>query len=260
MASGIACRLHQCGFSIVMTDIEVPTAVRRTVAFSRAVYEEYAQVENTVGRLCRSIDDINQAIAKHEAAVIVDPEASIIKEYQPDVVVDAILAKKNLGTKIDDAGIVIAVGPGFEAGKDCHCVVESKRGHYLGKCIYQGSAIENTGIPGNIGGYTVERILRAPAAGTFEPAVEIGSLVNPGDITGYVNGQPMKSQISGIVRGLLQKGVEVTPGMKAGDVDPRCRKEHCFTVSDKARAIAGGVLEAVLHLTNQRAGCTDIRD
>ncbi|MDO4976926.1 MAG: selenium-dependent molybdenum cofactor biosynthesis protein YqeB [Eubacteriales bacterium] len=249
LASGIACRLHQCGFSVVMTDLPVPTAVRRTVSFSRAIYENKVTVESTHGRLCHNFKEIQECLHDGDLAVLVDPEAKIIKEYQADVLVDAIIAKKNLGTRIEDAPIVIGVGPGFTAGQDCHCVVETKRGHYLGKCIYEGSAIANTGVPGDIGGYTKERILRAPCAGLFEPASEIGAVVKKGDVCGYVDGEPMISQIPGVVRGLLQAGVPVSAGMKAGDVDPRCSVEHCDTVSDKARAIGGGVLEAILHLS-----------
>lgn len=250
LASGIAVRLHQCGFQIVMTDLAVPTAVRRTVAFSRAIYEKKAMVEQTIGRFCQNSEEIEEALKRNEIAVIVDPKAEILQEWKPDVVVDAIIAKKNIGTKITDAKIVIGVGPGFIAGYDCHAVVETKRGHYLGRCIYSGSAIANTGVPGNIGGYTLERILRAPSAGTFSPAVSIGSMVKKGDICGYVDGNPMRSQIDGVVRGLLQEGVLVTEGMKSGDVDPRCAPEHCLTVSDKARSIGGGVLEAILHLSS----------
>jgi len=249
LASGIACRLHECGFKIVMTDLEVPTAVRRTVSFSRAIYEGRARVENSMARLCDCPEEIVQTLKEGDIAVIVDPEARIREYYRPDVVVDAIIAKKNMGTKITDAAVVIGVGPGFVAGSDCHCVIETKRGHYLGSCIYEGSAIPNTGVPGDIGGYTTERILRAPADGIFSPAVEIGSQVCKGDICGYVNGVPMRSLIPGVVRGLLQDGVTVTKGMKSGDVDPRCAPEHCQTVSDKARAIGGGVLEAILKLT-----------
>lgn len=248
LASGIACRLHQCGFTIVMTDLTVPTAVRRTVAFSRAIYEQTAEIEGTTAELCCDMAKVEAALHRGNIAVVVDPEAEIRREWKPDVVVDAIIAKQNLGTSIHDAPIVIAVGPGFTAGEDCHCVIETKRGHYLGRCIYQGSAIPNSGIPGNIGGYTKERILRAPCAGRFAPVVQIGDMVEPGDICGTVDGIPMRSQIPGVVRGLLQSGVPVTEGMKLGDVDPRCAPEHCHTVSDKARAIGGGVLEAILHL------------
>ena len=251
LASGIACRLHQCGFSIVMTDLAVPTAVRRTVAFSRAVYEQTAEIEASTAVLCRTIGEVESALRQDQIAVMVDPEAEIQKIWKPDVVVDAILAKRNLGTSMQDAPVVIGVGPGFTAGEDCHCVIETNRGHYLGRCIYRGSAIPNSGVPGNIGGYTTERLLRAPCAGVFEPAVSIGDLVQTGDVCGTVNGVPMRSQIPGVVRGLLQRGVMVTEGMKSGDVDPRCEPEHCHTVSDKARAIGGGVLEAILHLTRK---------
>lgn len=252
LASGIACRLHQCGFAIVMTDLAVPTAVRRTVAFSRAVYEKTAEIEGSTAVLCHETDEVEAALKRGSIAVVIDPEAEIRTEWKPDVVVDAILAKRNLGTSIHDAPIVIAVGPGFTAGADCHCVIETKRGHYLGRCIYQGSAIPNSGVPGDIGGYTKERILRAPCDGVFEPEVKIGAVVEAGDICGTVDGVPMRSQIPGVVRGLLQSGVPVTQGMKSGDVDPRCEPEHCNTVSDKARAIGGGVLEAILHLDQER--------
>ncbi|MGN1031710.1 MAG: selenium-dependent molybdenum cofactor biosynthesis protein YqeB [Butyricicoccaceae bacterium] len=252
LASGIACRLHQCGFTIVMTDLAVPTAVRRTVAFSRAVYEQTAEIEGSTAELCHGMEEVEAALQRGRIAVVVDPEAEIRAEWKPDAVVDAILAKRNLGTSIHDAPIVVAVGPGFTAGEDCSCVVETKRGHDLGRCIYRGSAIPNSGVPGNIGGYTKERILRAPCDGVFEPAVRIGAIVEAGDICGTVDGVPMRSQIPGVVRGLLQSGVVVTEGMKSGDVDPRCEPAHCNTVSDKARAVGGGVLEAILHLENQR--------
>ena len=251
LASGIACRLHQCGFSIVMTDLAVPTAVRRTVAFSRAVYEQTAEIEASTAVLCRTIGEVESALRQDQIAVMVDPEAEIQKIWKPDVVVDAILAKRNLGTSMQDAPVVIGVGPGFTAGEDCHCVIETKRGHYLGRCIYRGSAIPNSGVPGNIGGYTTERLRRAPCAGVFEPALSIGDLVQTGEVCGTVHGMPMRSQMPGVVRGLLQRGVMVTEGMKSGDVDPRCEPEHCHTVSDKARAIGGGVLEAILHLTRK---------
>ncbi len=253
LASGIACRLHQCGFQLVMTDLEIPTAVRRTVSFSRCIYEGTATVEGSTARRCETLEEVEKALQQGNIPVLADPQANIRRLWHPDAVVDAILAKRNLGTRMTDASIVIGVGPGFTAGEDCHCVVETKRGHDLGRCIYEGSAIPNTGVPGNIGGYTVERVLRAPCAGCFEPVVSIGDRVKPGQICAMVRGIPMRSQIPGVVRGLLQEGVAVTEGMKAGDVDPRCERSNCFTVSDKARAIGGGVLEAVLHLSQENA-------
>ena len=247
LASGIALRLHRAGFRILMTDIAVPTTVRRTVAFSPAVYQGRMQVEDVTGVLCDSVKVAEQEIQNGNIAVMVDETARCIHEFHPDVVVDAILAKRNLGTKITDAPFVVGVGPGFTAGEDCHCVVETKRGHYLGRCIWKGSAIPNTGIPGLIGGYGLERLIKAPAAGIFKGTVEIGAVVKKNDVVGYVDQTPVLAQIDGVVRGLLQDGVEVTTGMKSGDVDPRCDVAHCFTVSDKASSIGGGVLEAVLN-------------
>ncbi len=245
LATGIAYRLKRCGHDILMTDVAVPTAVRRTVSFSRAVYEGTAEVEGIEAVLAKDISEANAVIASDRIPVMVDPEAKVGEEFVPDIVVDAIIAKKNLGTKITDAGLVIGVGPGFTAGVDCHCVVETKRGHYLGKTIYSGSAIPNTGIPGEIGGYSVERIIRAGADGEFHPIRQIGEKVLEGDIVAESGGVQIKALMPGIIRGMLQEGVQVHAGMKCGDIDARCEVSHCYTISDKARAIGGGVLEAV---------------
>ena len=246
LATGIALRLYRSGFDIVMSDIAVPTTVRRTVAFSPAVYEGEASVEGITGKFCENISMIDTVMESGCIPVVVDPSGEIMKEYKPDVIVDAIIAKTNIGTKITDADIVIGVGPGFEAGVDCHAVVETKRGHNLGRVIWSGSAYPNTGVPGNIGGYTVERIIRATADGVFSAKVNIGDYVKAGDLLAYCNETPVYANIDGIVRGLLQDGVKVKKGMKSGDVDPRAEKEYCFSVSDKASAIGGGVLEAIL--------------
>ncbi len=245
LATGIAYRLKRCGHDLLMTDVAVPTAVRRTVSFSRAVYEGTAEVEGVEAVLVKDIKEVFDIIASDKIPVIVDPEAKIKESFAPDVVVDAIIAKKNTGTKITDAGLVIGVGPGFTAGVDCHCVVETKRGHYLGRAIYNGSAIPNTGIPGEIGGYSVERIIRAEAEGEFHPIHQIGEKVLTGDIVAESGGVPIKALMPGIIRGMLQEGVYVKPGMKCGDIDARCEVSHCYTISDKARAIGGGVIEAV---------------
>lgn len=246
LASGIALRLHRCGFSVAMTELQTPTTVRRTVAFSRAVYEEKATVEEVTGVLCRNAEELEDAVLEDKVAVLVDEACKIREIWKPEVVVDAILAKKNLGTRLTDANIVIGVGPGFTAKEDCHVVVETKRGHNLGRCIWEGSAYPNTGVPGIIGGYDKERIIRASADGVFFGAAVIGDLVTKGQVVGYVDKIPTYAQVSGVVRGLLQDGVAVTKGMKSGDVDPRGIADYCFTVSDKASAIGGGVLEAIL--------------
>ena len=246
LATGIALRLYRSGFDIVMSDIAVPTTVRRTVAFSPAVYAGEASVEGITGKFCENISMIDTVMESGCIPVVVDPSGEIMKEYKPDIIVDAIIAKTNIGTKITDADIVIGVGPGFEAGVDCHAVVETKRGHNLGRVIWSGSAYPNTGVPGNIGGYTVERIIRATADGVFSAKVNIGDFVKAGDLVAYCDETPVYANIDGIVRGLLQDGVKVKTGMKSGDVDPRAEREYCFSVSDKASAIGGGVLEAIL--------------
>lgn len=245
LATGIAARLYHSGHNILMTEREAPLTVRRTVAFSRAVYEGSAKVEDMEARLVHSLDEAYAVMGDGNIALIVDEAAEIRKEFCPDVVVDAILAKKNLGTKITDAPLVVGVGPGFYAGQDCHCVVETKRGHTLGQVIYDGAALPNTGVPGEVGGYTTERLLKASGDGVMEPLISIGDMVEKGQIAAYTGGEPVYAAMSGMVRGMLQKGVSVVKGMKIGDIDARCEKEHCWTISDKARAIGGGVLEAV---------------
>ena len=247
LATGTAVRLYRAGFQVVMTDIAQPTAVRRTVAFSQCIYDGQTTVEGITARKAENRDQVRDILAAGEIPVLVDPQAAILAQLPFMVVVDAILAKKNLGTTISDAPIVLALGPGFTAGTDCHGVIETKRGHDLGRLILEGSAIPNTGVPGDVGGYTKERIIRAPAGGPFEPVAQIGQQVNLGDVVAKVNGIPVTAQLTGIVRGMLPAGIPVTAGMKSGDIDPRCQVRHCFTVSDKARAIGGGVLEGILY-------------
>ncbi|MCI6346695.1 MAG: EF2563 family selenium-dependent molybdenum hydroxylase system protein [Negativibacillus massiliensis] len=248
IATGIAVRLKNAGMQVVMTEIAIPTTVRRSVAFSRAVYEGSAVVENITARLVLDFAQIPAVLQQDEIPVLIDPRCEVLKSIHFDAVVDSILAKKNLSTNPTQAPVVIGVGPGFSVPQDCHCVIETQRGHDLGRCIYQGCAAKNTGIPGEIGGYTVERLLRAPCDGIFHPILAIGDIVKAGQTVAMVDDQPVTAQINGIVRGLLQDNVPVKAGMKSGDIDPRGCYEHCFTVSDKARAVGGGVLEAILHL------------
>ena len=248
IATGIAVRLKNAGMQVVMTEIAIPTTVRRSVAFSRAVYEGSAVVENITAKLVLDFAQIPAILQRDEIPVLIDPRCEVLKSIHFDAVVDSILAKKNLSTDPTQAPVVIGVGPGFSVPQDCHCVIETQRGHDLGRCIYQGCAAKNTGIPGEIGGYTVERLLRAPCDGIFHPILAIGDIVKAGQTVALVDDQPVTAQIDGIVRGLLQDNVPVKAGMKSGDIDPRGCYEHCFTVSDKARAVGGGVLEAILHL------------
>ena len=258
LASGIAVRLHRSGADVVMLDVAVPTAVRRTVRFSEAIRLGEATVEDVHGVLCADADEAARVAATGTIAVLVDPDGASIACLRPECVVDAIIAKRNLGTTRDMAPVVIGVGPGFRAGMaagcDCHAAIETKRGHYLGRVIYDGSPIPNTGVPGNIGGYARERVLHAPTDGAFEPVLTIGDVVKKGDLVATVAGEPLLATIPGVLRGLLQEGCPVTRGMKSGDIDPRCAPGHCNTCSDKARAIGGGVLEALLHFSHRLAG------
>ena len=254
LASGIALRLFRSGISVVMTDLPHPTSIRRTVSFSEAIVKGEATVEDVTAKRAESSAEALKLLNDGVIPVLADPECACRKELKPHVVVDAILAKRNLGTKITDAHIVIGVGPGFTAGEDCHAVVETMRGHTLGRAIYEGCALPNTNIPGLIGGFAGERVLRAPADGTFRSVASIGDLVNEGDTVGYVEDAPMKCTISGVLRGLIADGTMVHKGMKSGDVDPRGDVSYCQTASDKALAIGGGVLEAILHFSNALGG------
>ena len=251
LATGVALRLYRSGMDVVICETAVPTSIRRTVCFSEAVRLGEMMVEGVTAR--RAVpEEVPALLAAGIIPVLVDPEGACIPGLRPDAVVDAILAKRNLGTSMDMAPIVVAAGPGFTAGVDCHAAVETMRGHYLGRVIYEGSALPNTNIPGLIGGYAGERVLRAPADGVFEGAKRIGDRVEAGDVAGYVDGAPMACTIGGALRGLLADGVPVTKGMKSGDVDPRCEEAHCRCASDKALAVGGGVLEAILHFSGKR--------
>lgn len=247
MASGIAWRLYQSGFrEIFMMETHSPLAVRRTVSFCEAIHEGCVTVEGVSALRVGDKESVLRAWQDQCIAVAPDPGWNLIGEIRPRVVIDAIMAKKNLGTTMAEAPLVIGCGPGFTAGRDVHCVIETHRGHCLGRVIEEGMAIPNTGIPGDIGGYTVERVLRAPRAGVFEARMNISDRVEKGQVIGRVRGEAVTSSISGILRGVVRSGLKVARGLKIGDVDPRAREDHCYTVSDKARAIGGGVLEAIL--------------
>ena len=234
LATGTIHRLWSAGLRVLVLETTQPAAIRRQVALCEAVYEGEATVEE----LCA-------------VPVLIDPEGACIARAKPDVVVDAILAKRNLGTRRNMAPLTIALGPGFVAGQDVDAVVETKRGHRLGRIIREGSAIPNTGIPGVIGGYGAERVIHAQAGGVFMNVRKIGDLVEKGEVIAAIRTQegadiPVTAQISGILRGLLRSGYPVTPGFKIADIDPR-REElsNCFLISDKSRCIAGSVLELV---------------
>ena len=249
MASAVAWRLYMANLhKIYMLESPRPLAVRRRVSFCEAVYEGTQEVEHVRAVLCNDVDDIRKCWRKAAIAVVVDPTWQILGQLPTDVVVDAILAKKNLGTTVDEARLSIGLGPGFRAGVDVHLVVETKRGHDLGRIITSGVAAPNTGIPGSIGGYTEERVLRAPVEGRFRTACNIGDRIAKGDVAGRVDNWAVRAGINGTLRGLIRPDSDVRQGLKIGDIDPRSEKDYCFTISDKARAIGGSVLEAVLRV------------
>lgn len=247
IATGIAYRLYQSRIPVIITEIAEPTVVRRTVAFATAVITGQSVVEGVTAK-CVSFQEIPATLAAGCIPVVIDEAAECVARVSPHAVIDAIIAKRNTGTTLVDAPVVIGVGPGFTAGVDVHAVVETMRGHELGRVMYQGQAIANTGIPGEVGGYALERLIKAPDDGIFTACRDIGNEVVAGEVVGYVGETAVKVAIAGVLRGLIQSGTQVTQGLKIGDVDPRCRREHCYSISDKARAIGGGVLEALLHL------------
>lgn len=246
MATAVAHRLARCHFKVCMTEIAWPMAVRRGVSFCEAIFEKKQEVEGITARLVESPEEIEKVWDCGQLPIMVDPGCRVKDYIVPDILVDAILAKVNIGTSITDAPLVIGLGPGFTAGQDVHLVIETNRGHNLGKVIFQGQAEPNTGIPGSIGGFTAERVLRAPVAGIFQGSKQIGDAVKAEETVGLVNGAQVKADLSGVLRGLIRDGTKVEPGLKLGDIDPRGDREYCFTISDKARAIAGGVLEGVM--------------
>ena len=247
MATGIAHRLHRCHMRVLITAITMPTSVRRNVAFAEAVYKGAHTVEGVEAVRAASCDEAYMAWKRNQIPVFVDPEASIREILKPVVIVDAIMAKKNGVARLTDAPVVIGVGPGFTAGFNVHAVVESNRGHHLGRVIWDGAAETDTGIPASVDGYTASRVLRAPRSGTFNALRAIGDVIATGEPVAHVNGELIKAEISGQIRGLLRNGIQVQQGSKAGDIDPRGERGYCDSISDKSRAIAGGVLEAVLH-------------
>lgn len=249
LATGTIHRLWSAGFDVIVLETNKPAAIRRQVSVCEAVYCNETVVEGMKAKLAGSLEDIETILKERDVPVFIDPEGKCISSLQPRVLIDAIIAKKNCGTTIDMAPVTIALGPGFEAGVDVKYVVETKRGHDLGRIINSGFAVKNSGIPGNIGGYTAERVIKSPANGTFIACREIADIVKAGDkVAEVVADDGSKTEvvtvIPGILRGILKSGYSVTEGFKVADVDPREEElKNCFTISDKARCIAGSVLE-----------------
>ncbi len=250
LATGTIHRLWRAGFRVLVLEAERPAAVRRQVSVCEALYEGSVTVEDLTARRVHSLSELDQVWAAGAVPVLADPEGECIKVLKPAVLVDAILAKKNLGTTRDMAPLTIALGPGFVAGADVDVVIETCRGHTLGRIITAGAAKPNTGIPGLVGGYQKERVLYSPAAGVFHSDCQIGDVVAAGQVIGWVEtpggSLEIRGAIGGVLRGLLRQGYPVTEGFKVADIDPRIQElENCWTISDKSRCIAGSVLEQV---------------
>ena len=249
LATGVIYRLWRSHYRILCLETEHPLVVRRPVSVAEAIFSGRHTIEGmTAVRRESPLDPCDP----HDVAVVVDPQGECIDLLSPDLVVDAIMAKRNLGTHRDMAPLVLAIGPGFTAPDDVDGVVETKRGHFLGRLITKGSAIPNTGVPGMEMGYTVERLLRAPCDGFVRPLRAIGDSIACGDVIAEVEGEPVKARIDGVLRGLIHPSVRAEQGLKIGDIDPRNEHSHCFSITDKALAIGGGILEGVMSHENRR--------
>lgn len=245
LASATAHRLFRAGFDVALTEMNEPLAIRRAVCFCSTVWDGEIVVEGVRGRLWKP--GMPPPPPRDHVAVVVDPEASMVGTWHPDVLVDARLLKRQGATTVAQAPLVISLGPGAVCGRDAHLVVETHRGHDLGRLIETGSASADTGIPGAIAGATAERVLRAPAAGRVRGVRVIGDLVQAGDLVAWVDEEPVRAKIAGVLRGILHDNVVVTLNTKLADVDPRGEIRACFTLSDKSRTISGAVLEAILN-------------
>lgn len=251
LATGTIYKLKKSGFPVLILEVAQPSAIRRNVAFCEAVYQGTQTVENMTCYLAESLAQAQQFLNEGKLAVLVDPAGESIAALNPLAVVDAILAKKNLGTNKSLAPITVALGPGFRAGEDVDAVIETKRGHNLGRVLWEGTAAPNTGIPGIIGGYGIERVIHCPAKGILRNVKKITDTVSKGEVIAVVEMEngivPVEATVDGILRGLIRDGYPVQIGFKMADIDPRIDEyNNCFTISDKARCIAGGVLEAIL--------------
>ena len=246
LASGVILRLHRCGFNVLVTDLAQPVVVRRTVAFAEAIYQDTVRIEEITGRQIVSLSDVKSCWGANEVPVSIDADGLVVDLFKPDVVVDARMMKNGAGSKLSVAPLVIGLGPGFSAGTNCHAVIETQRGPFLGRVFWSGEAAENTGIPEIVMGRGAERVLRSPANGVFQANHAIGDFVEEGVLLGVVDGHRVVNPFRGMIRGLIHSGLNVVTGMKLGDIDPRQDARLVKFVSDKALSIGGGVLEAIL--------------
>lgn len=246
LATGAAARLHRCGFPVVILEIEQPLAVRRRVALAEAVYAGRVEIEGVHGARSADTDEAQRLLSRSIIPVLVDPGAGSIDDLMPVVLVDGRMRKAPSELPLVSASLIIGLGPGFSAGVDCHAVVETQRGHHLGRVIWRGSAEADTQVPDPVAGYDVDRVLRAARAGVMQGLKPIGGVVQKGEPIFAIDGEPVVAPFAGAVRGLLHDGLRVSPGAKVGDLDPRGEPRYCLEISDKALAVGGGVLEAVL--------------
>ena len=246
LASGAIRRLVLAGFPVIALEIPKPLCVRRTVSYASAVFDGEVQIEGVTGSCFENSDDAYLAAQKGVAGIVIDPAGDSIGKLLPKTVIDARMLKNNMDSSLKTAENVIALGPGYTAPDDARYVIETSRGHDLGRVITKGSALPNTGVPGEVGGESAKRVLRAPADGEFNSIIQLGEMVSEGEPVGEVNGERVTAEISGLLRGLIHDGVRINKGTKIGDVDPRGNPDYLHTISDKANAIAGGVMEAVM--------------
>ncbi|MDF2503362.1 selenium-dependent molybdenum cofactor biosynthesis protein YqeB [Clostridium sp.] len=253
IASGSIQKLYRSGFRVLVLEIEKPSSIRRKVCFGEAVYENRVIIEGIAAVKVNKEEEIFEAWKEYNIPVVIDPKGKYIDILKPEIVVDAILAKRNLGTNMNMAPFTIAVGPGFQAGKDVNIVIETNRGHNLGRLIFNGRAAEDTGVPGVIAGYSKERVIYSPHDGIINNIKEIGDLVKKQDVLAYVDDVAVKATIDGVLRGIIRNNTKVFKGLKIADIDPRLsERKNCFTISDKARNIGGAVIEAILYMKNNK--------
>ncbi len=253
LGSGVALRLWRCGFRVLILETSAPLCVRRSVSFAEAVYEGTWGVEEARAVRVENMEEAVRVMDGCAIPVLIDPTGSYLRDSRASAVVDAIMAKRNLGTTIDMAPLVVALGPGFSAGRDVDAVIETNRGPNLGRVRWSGRAEPNTGVPGPVLGKSTERVLRSPAAGSVTVIRDIGSIVDTGAVLAMVGEQVIRAPFPGLLRGMIREGTIVETGMKVGDVDPRRDPTLCTLVSDKALAIAGGVVEAIMY-SQSRSG------
>ena len=246
LASGVVVRLHRAGWQVIVTELPQPLAVRRYVSFAQAVYDGSVRVEEVPGQRANNLGEAQSILDQGSVAIMVDPSLELAKPFAPHVLIDGRMRKKSPESGLDAAPLVIGLGPGFTAGKDCHAVVETNRGPFLGRVIWEGQAQEDTGVPEVVGNYRNERVLRSPVNGVVEPLVDIGAHVREGETIARVAGQAVTAPFNGILRGLAHGGLAVNAGEKIGDVDPRDDPKLAWLVSDKSLSVGGGVLEAIL--------------